>query len=289
MTTAANTYSESTESNQTRALRLSEVLLRPIVRLCLRQGIHFQDLSEALKRVFIDLAQREIGLAASGSSGQPVANVSRISAATGLQRKDIRRLLNPEPVEATSVLARVIGQWQLDPRCLDTDGQPRGLRYGGADCEFSPLVKLFSSDLNPGTLLLELERLGIVSREEHLLRLKTRVLLLSGNSEQALEVAAKESDLLFRAVEENCHTEREIPHLHATTEFTSVRDSALPEVSRWLLEEGSKLHARARQFLSAFDADISSDGRPKEGVSRVSLTTFSLIASDEKFLEKLTA
>ena len=255
---------------QTGRRSLTRALLRPVVRFCLRNAIQYQEVADSLKSVFVEQARIEL----ERSCGIP--NVSRLSAATGLQRKDIQRILETPSSEASSLLSRVVGQWHLDKEFLDKRGKPRRLRYGGTECEFSRVVWKVSSDLNPGTIVLELERLGAIARTDRHLILKSEVLQLSGNLGAALESAAAESEHLFETVESNVALEHELPNLHATTEFTNIRLGSLPLVRKWLLDQGSELHARARRFLSELDNDLHA--RDEQSGATVSLTTFSHIA-----------
>ena len=56
-------------------------MLKPIVRLTLWFGLGYSEFSVAAKRVFVEVASQDYGV-----RGRP-ANISRISAKTGLPRK----------------------------------------------------------------------------------------------------------------------------------------------------------------------------------------------------------
>ena len=61
-------------------------LLRPIVRLLLNNGITFPYLSDLLKLIYVETAEKEFGL-----DVRPLTD-SRVTLLTGVHRKDVRRL-----------------------------------------------------------------------------------------------------------------------------------------------------------------------------------------------------
>ena len=60
-------------------------LLQPLVRILIRQGISYGELSEILKGVFVEVADRDFGL-----PGRKISQ-SRIAIITGLTRKEVAR------------------------------------------------------------------------------------------------------------------------------------------------------------------------------------------------------
>ena len=68
-----------------RALRL---LLRPLVKLLVEQGVPFGELAEVLKGVYVDVALRDFPLEGKGPTD------SRVTLLTGVHRKDVKRLRN---------------------------------------------------------------------------------------------------------------------------------------------------------------------------------------------------
>ena len=135
-------------------------LLRPVARFCLNRSIKIQDAGEMLKYAFLEIAKEELQ-----RDAKLVSN-SRLSVMTGLHRRDVVRLLldGVEISESAPLLLRVIGQWQQDSRFADKKGHPKSLSIEGKKSEFVDLVQSISKDLNPYTVLFELERVGAVRR-----------------------------------------------------------------------------------------------------------------------------
>ena len=61
-------------------------MLQPIVRFALRNDIRFKDLSELLKRAACECALREL-------KEDEAVNISKISLASGVHRKDVQRIV----------------------------------------------------------------------------------------------------------------------------------------------------------------------------------------------------
>ena len=76
------------------ALAAAAQVLRPLVDLLMAHGVQFGALSELLKQLLVDAARRRVPGAAQDRA------VSRISVATGIHRKEIKRLIE-SPVALT--------------------------------------------------------------------------------------------------------------------------------------------------------------------------------------------
>lgn len=145
-----------------RALRTA---LRPLVRLMLASGITFPFVAELLKSLFVEIAERDFRLQSRSMSD------SRVHLLTGVHRKDVRRLREPDRdadeivPETVSFGGRLVATWLSDERFLDGDGNPRPLlvgRTGDGQPGFEDLVASQTTDIGPRVVLDEWLRLGIV-------------------------------------------------------------------------------------------------------------------------------
>jgi hypothetical protein len=139
--------------------------LYPLVRLMLAKGVTYSLLSDLLKGIFVEVADREFRL-----GGKPPTD-SRISLLSGVHRKDVRRLRqvtdeNSEPIPpAVSLGAQLAAAWVGLPQYLDEEGRPRPLsRFArkGGEVSFEALVERVSKDIRPRAVLDEWLRLGVV-------------------------------------------------------------------------------------------------------------------------------
>ena len=140
-------------------------LLRPVARLCLDHGLPFAAAVELLKRSFVHEAKAlrpdlpEHGM------------VSRISTATGINRREVARLTknrDSAPVVKQPLAAELVARWLTDPSFRGRDNLPCALQRTGSEKSFEALAQLVTRDVHPRSILDELVRLGLVCYDEKL-------------------------------------------------------------------------------------------------------------------------
>jgi hypothetical protein len=250
------------------------LLLRPVARFCVRHAIRLPDLIEAAKRSLVEAAYDEL------RSGGGRANSTRVSLMTGVHRRDVNRIEQngPPATSQSDFIMRILGQWQTDPDFTTSEGKPRVLGVGGERKEFEALVFSVSKEINPSTILAELERVGAIERSPKGIRLIHKSYVPSGDAEAGFRIISKDIDDLVLAGSENVLDARSPAHLHARTEFDSIRPDAIPEIERWFLKEGHHFHARAREFLGQFDQDVNPVSSFTGKGIRAVVSAFSFIA-----------
>jgi hypothetical protein len=143
-------------------------IVTPVVRLLLHFGITFPVFAELIKRIYVDVADREFTLP------EREQTASRVSLLTGIHRQEINRLRetlrneSESPIEKASAAAalspRLLTAWTQDPRFLDDGAEPAPLHRSNAlgEPSFEELVRAVSKDIRPRAVLDEWVRLGIV-------------------------------------------------------------------------------------------------------------------------------
>jgi len=155
----------SVKNNLGLALRM---LLKPLVRLLVSQGITHAEFSEAGKDVYVETAIRHF----CDKSEKKKVNKSRIAIVTGLTRKEvantIARAIGAETSgKEFSRPSRVLSGWHTDPAYQGVYGIPLELPYdnpisSGEAPSFVHLVRTYSGDMAPKQMLEELLRGGAV-------------------------------------------------------------------------------------------------------------------------------
>ena len=251
-------------------------MLFPLVRMCVRHSVKYQDVAEMLKRAFVKAAEDTL------LDEQAKISISKVSVMTGVNRREVTRLLGApfELPEVKDVTSRVIGQWQVDEEFLTRAGQPAVLSVEGLDSQFFKLVRKVSSDIAPYTVLYDLERLGLISRSERGVKLLSRVYTTSPDQiEDGLVMMSEDVEDLIHSIEENCFHPSEIPNLHLKTEYTNVSAAHIAEVKEWLLHEGSAFHRKVRTYLADFDLDVRPELKSNNSGLRVAYGSFSVADS----------
>ena len=259
-------------------------LLKPVVRFCLRYSLKIQEIIPLLKEVLLEVSREE--LRAEGTE----CNVSKLSIITGLQRREIKLIQDSpngnEPV--SNLLSKIIGTWQFGKDYYRKVGTGRPLTFEGTSSEFSRLVRSISQDLNPYTVLGELERTGRVERKNGKLHLNAEVYEVVGPEKitEAVHLVAADWDDLIAAAHSNVLQEEELPHLHLRTEFDNIDPESFPQIRAWLLDKGTTLHEEPRRYLSQFDRDANSSLQRKKCGGKVSLGSFSFTQTVKTLDEK---
>lgn len=160
---SAPAIASSTTTEQTPLCGAVEQIFSPLARLCLSNGMQFAEAEELLKRSFIQAAQESHpGLPEHGA-------VSRISAATGLNRREVTRLVRARAAcrrPKISLVSEIIARWTALPEYRAENGTPRALQRQGEAPSFETLARSITRDVHPRSILEELLRLGIVAQDQ---------------------------------------------------------------------------------------------------------------------------
>ena len=223
--------------------------LRPLVRLMLASGVTYPSVSELLKGIFVEIADREFRL------GDKAPTDSRVSLISGVHRKDVRRLRSTDQAvdevvpDAVSFGGKLVTIWLSDERFLDEDGRPRPLsrtRTRGDQACFEDLVAGRSTDIRPRVVLDEWLRLGIVRIDA-----QDRLVL---NTDAFVPQAGLDEKLFFFA--HNLHD-------HAAAATANLLGGRAPQLERSLMYDGltedgiALLDKRARQLGSRMLQDLN--------------------------------
>jgi hypothetical protein len=138
-------------------LEAVNAVLLPLAKLALAQGVTYATVEEQLKTAFVRVARE------AQEGGLPHRQVSRISTTTGINRREVTRLVQADAPIAKprrSLAAEVYAHWLTDPVYRDVSGQPSVLPRQGERPSFETLAREITSDVHPRSLLAEVTRLG---------------------------------------------------------------------------------------------------------------------------------
>jgi hypothetical protein len=141
------------------------MLMQPLATLSVARGIPFATVAEMLKNAFVDAA----GTAHSNAAQN--RKVSRISTVTGLNRREVSRLLHADRDTAPvrhSPATQVFTRWISEPTLKNAEGKPVPLPRQGPEPSFEELARSVNRDVHPRSLLEELCRLGLVRVEDEM-------------------------------------------------------------------------------------------------------------------------
>lgn len=150
-------------------LRLAlSMMLKPLVRLLISQGVTHAEFSETAKDVYVETALRHFE-----ADGR--VNKSRVAILTGLTRKEVKNVVDRtlqvgKRERSYSRPERVLTGWYSDPEYTGPYGIPLELPYEASspsEPSFVDLVKTYSGDMAPRQMLTELLRSGSVIELDH--------------------------------------------------------------------------------------------------------------------------
>ncbi|MGH6627826.1 MAG: DUF6502 family protein [Burkholderiaceae bacterium] len=137
-------------------------VLAPLARLCVGKGVTIQMIEERLRLAFVQAARM-------AHADQPSSRLtSRISATTGLTRREVARLENQPAKEREmhrSPVTELFTRWLADPALRTPAGKPLALPRQGPAPSFEALAQSVTRDVHPRTLLDELGRLRLAEHD----------------------------------------------------------------------------------------------------------------------------
>ena len=151
--------------------------LGPLVKILLENGMTHKEFSELCKFIFIDMAQKNYGI-----RGR-LANTAKVSALTGIDRKQIKRITDKNAQGDEWVidvpldkLTRILSAWFEDAMYLSSTGRPAELPLEATSGEPSlmGLIKRFCGDVPATTLFRELKQNGSIKEEKGLWSVQSR-------------------------------------------------------------------------------------------------------------------
>jgi hypothetical protein len=150
------------ENNNSVLRKALQKLLKPLVRILLRYGYSYHEFSEVAKQTFVDVCFDDFTI-----EGKKMT-ASRVSVLTGMDRKEIVKLINKHNDETETVsrpinrASRVIGGWLQDKKFRNKKGEPLEISVKGDGITFQGLVKKYGGDITYGPILDELLRINAV-------------------------------------------------------------------------------------------------------------------------------
>ena len=157
--------------------------VRPLVRLCIRHGISFQELTNALRYVFVDSAKEDY-------LGDQSASAARIAVLSGIPKSEVLGIQDTEP-ESKSIAARmnaavqVLSAWHADPDFTGPYGIPLELPVHGPR-GFEGLASRYGNGLSAQEIIDDLIGSGCVAKGKASTVKVLRRSYISGNIDPAV-------------------------------------------------------------------------------------------------------
>lgn len=245
-------------------------LLQPLVRILIRNGISYGELSEILKNVFVEVADRDFGLPGRKTSQ------SRIAIITGLTRKEVSRQKTIlDSGQALNIVSnhnrvtRVLVGWHTDPDFTGPYGMPLELPFdsaNGSGPSFVELVRRHSGDMAPRAMLDELLHVGAVETlSSGAFKVLTRAYFTEPLRPDALERFGTVVRDFLRTLEYNMQKKSVGPGRFERIVFADdgLREDLLPAFEALLRNKGQTLLVELDNWISAQELTPGATNRTK--------------------------
>jgi uncharacterized protein DUF6502 len=229
-------------------IRATRRILRPLVRILLRNGITAIAFQEVARKVFVDVAHDEFGI-----DGKP-QTLARVSVVTGLNRKEVARLYKLEDLADDDRIwwnraGTVLAGWMSDEAFQSKAGYPLDLAFAGESPNFTDLVKKYSGDMYPRSVADELLRLGAIEEVNGGYRMTHRGYAPDADATAMVDILGMDAAEFIETIDHNIQVAADdklmqvkvlannLPakHLNAFNKHSKrVSMSALEEIVHWL-------------------------------------------------------
>jgi hypothetical protein len=171
---------------------MSEILTvaQPLVQWMIKSGIGYNEFAQALKPLFLSIAEKELQRLNQKTSD------SAISLLSGLHRKDVRAY-REESIEHSKSIENNLAKWskpsivnQVFTRWISSEA-PKKLPFHSKENDqdsFESLSQSVSKDVHPRALLQEMIRLGLVNEHEGVVHLMKNSFIPDAHQRHASEL-----------------------------------------------------------------------------------------------------
>ena len=245
-------------------------LMEPLAALAIARGVPFVMVEDQLKSAFVDAAR-------TAHPNLPAHRlVSRISTATGINRREVTRLTQARsagPAVRHSPATRVFTKWLAEPALKTRKGEVMAIPRQGPAPSFEALAQSVTRDVHPRSLLDELCRLGLARVDADMVHVVRDSFVPSTDSARMLGFLGSNVGDHLRAAVANVlsHTPEHLEQAVFADELSQLSLDAFQQLMRdqWK----TLLQAAVPALQQLIDADRAAGRRANQRV-RVGLYTY---------------
>ncbi len=238
-------------------------VLKMLAKVAIRYGVSAGTVTELVRRAFVEAAEETLAV----NNKKPI--ITRVCTVTGLYRKEVVRIKALPPVDSVDVddrynrSARVISGWVRDHDFCTRAGRPAVLTMDGSKNSFAELVRRYSGDMTPRSVLEELTRLNAVKvTGNQSVKLLNRAYVPSNDEHAILQIIGNDTADLIETITfnldqpiENRRFQRRVAYLHIPVRHAGPFQD-------YAATESQKLLEKLDRWLARRDTDHPSLGTP---------------------------
>lgn len=238
-------------------------ILKALAKVALRYGVSAGAVSELVRRAFVDAAEESLA----DDGKKPLT--SRVCTLTGLYRKEVVRVKELPSVESSELddrfnrSSRVISGWVRDRDFCTKGGRPAVLRLDGSDNSFTNLVRRYSGDMTPRSMLEELVRLKAVKVSgNQSIKLLGRAYVPSSDEYSILQILGIDATDLIETISYNIDQPPECRRFQRKVSYLHIPTRHVESFQQFAEKESQKLLEKLDSWLARRDTEHHSLGTP---------------------------
>ncbi|RJQ49213.1 MAG: hypothetical protein C4538_02680 [Nitrospiraceae bacterium] len=245
-------------------------LLRPLVKILLRNGFPYGTLCELAKWVYVDVALQEFSI-----EGRKQTD-SRIATITGLTRKEVRRLkqitefYDLASPERYNRAVRVISGWRNDIRFLGSKGRAKELPLDDSKTSFVTLVKDYSGDIPPRAILDEMIRAGTVEMLDGKVKLTAKGYVVTSDIIEKIHILGMDVSELISTINHNIENSPSEAFFQRKVSYDNIPEDVHMKLKKQIAEKSEEFVESLDRMISSHDRDVNPSvkgkGRRKSGI-----------------------
>ncbi|HEY9050776.1 MAG TPA: DUF6502 family protein [Gammaproteobacteria bacterium] len=235
-------------------------ILRPLVRVMLRNGIACGSFEEMVRKAYVDEA-----FALAEKEGK--ATVSAVSAQTGLSRKEVKRLNEIKSEETSSNsqkynrAIRVISGWMNDPRFISDEGVSKPLNMEGSDQSFATLVKDYSGDIPTRAMFDLLHKSGCVEQLDGKVCLISHAYVPGNDPVDVINILGADTHELMNTVIHNMSCEKQQRRFQRKVSTSQLADAHVEDFKKYAGRRSQALLEDLDNWLSKHQSQADDEAR----------------------------
>ncbi len=139
-------------------------LMRPLVRILLRNGVTYREFADTAKTVFVEVARRDFAESLEAESPSAIGLATGLSVDEVIRIDELIRQKRGPSTENLNRIGRILGAWHQDPDFTGPYGLPLELDSSDTnENSFFELAARYAEGFPASELLAELKRIEVVS------------------------------------------------------------------------------------------------------------------------------
>ena len=238
-------------------------LMQPLVRIMLRNGVAYGTLAELIRKSYVDVAFRDFAPLGKKQT------VSRVSALTGLTRKEVSRLQDSGAADVMLEQARynrairVISGWRNDSHYHDTSGSPAVLPLEGKGATFASLVREYSGDIPTVAMLSMLQESGSVTLSSQEVRLVRNAYVPGRDAADKIEILGVDVCELVSTIDHNLVAAPDNLRFQRKVAYDNVDPDAVAKLRKFSFKKAQALLEQLDRQFAAHELEEGSEQQGK--------------------------